>query len=104
RDVVGGFDRAVATQDHVGDQADPPGLMEGADRGAVVAVEVLAEDQVVMPHDRGPGQVHGGEDVDPGVSRALRPSLLLAETVWRSGRAFGALSATALRCRAARLL
>ena len=49
QDVAEGPDRAVAAQDHVGDQAGPPGLVEGADRGAVVAVEVLAEDQVVLP-------------------------------------------------------
>ena len=48
-DVADGLDLAVAAQDHVGDQAGPPGLVERADRGAVVAVEVLAEDQVVVP-------------------------------------------------------
>jgi len=42
RDVSECPDRAVAAQDHIGDQAGPAGLMEGADRGAVVAVEVLA--------------------------------------------------------------
>src|SRR6516165_10301641 len=47
--VADGFDRAVTAQDHVGDQACPAGLMERADRGAVVTVEVLAEDQVVVP-------------------------------------------------------
>jgi hypothetical protein len=32
----------VAAQDNVGDQAGPAGLVEGADRGAVVAVEARA--------------------------------------------------------------
>jgi hypothetical protein len=36
-DIADGLDRAVAAQDHVGDQARPPGLVERADRGAVVA-------------------------------------------------------------------
>jgi hypothetical protein len=34
----------VPAQDQVGDEAGPAGLVEGADRGAVVAVEVLAEE------------------------------------------------------------
>ena len=34
---------------HIADKAGPAGLVEGAERGAVVAVEILAEDQVVMP-------------------------------------------------------
>src|SRR6516165_3178812 len=48
-DVACGFDVSVASADEVGDHAGPAGLVEGADRGAVVAVEVLAEDQVVVP-------------------------------------------------------
>ena len=39
----------MAAADHVGDQAGPAGLVRGAEPGAVVAVEVLAEDQVVPP-------------------------------------------------------
>src|ERR1035438_2537336 len=39
----------MAAADHIGDQPGPAGLVRGADRGAVVAVEVLAEDQVVLP-------------------------------------------------------
>jgi hypothetical protein len=38
RDVADGLDRAVAAQDQVGDQAGPAGLVERADRGAIVAV------------------------------------------------------------------
>ena len=64
--------------DQVGDHAGPAGLVEGADRGAVVAVEVLAEDQVVVPgriglHDLGPAEAGppavraAGEDRDQPV-------------------------------------
>src|ERR1700680_415669 len=48
-DVPDGIDGSVPAADHVGDQAGPAGLVECADRGAVVAVEVLTEDQVVVP-------------------------------------------------------
>ena len=48
-DVADGFDLPVAAADQVGDHAGPAGLVERADRGAVVAVEVFAEDQVVVP-------------------------------------------------------
>src|SRR5690348_834329 len=49
QDVADGGDGAAAAQDHVGDQAGPAGLVERAERGTVVAVEVLTEDQVVPP-------------------------------------------------------
>jgi hypothetical protein len=56
----------------------PAGLVEGAERGAVVAVEILAEDQVVMPggvglHPIGPAEAGppsvrvGGEQRDQPV-------------------------------------
>jgi hypothetical protein len=48
-DVPDGINRSVTAADHVGDKPRPAGLVEGADRGAVIAVEVLAEDQVVVP-------------------------------------------------------
>ena len=47
--VADGADRAVAAADHVGDQPGPAGLVRGAQPGAVVAVEVLVEQQVVFP-------------------------------------------------------
>ena len=40
--VADGADRAVAADD-VRDQPGPPGLVRGAEPGAVVAVEVLVE-------------------------------------------------------------
>ncbi|MGD0605510.1 MAG: hypothetical protein ABSA53_18150 [Streptosporangiaceae bacterium] len=48
-DVGDGAHLAVAAADDVGDQAGPAGLVPGAEGGAVVAVEVLAEQQVVPP-------------------------------------------------------
>ena len=41
--------RAVAAADDVGDQPGPAGLVGGAEPGAVVAVEVLVEEEVVPP-------------------------------------------------------
>src|ERR1700720_2157508 len=79
-DVADGFDVPVAAADQVGAHAGPAGLVEGADRGAVVAVEVLAEDQVVAPRgiglqqfgpaEAGPASVLVlGEDRDHPVSQ-----------------------------------
>ena len=47
--IADGADRAVAAADHVRDQPGPSGLVRGAEPGAVVAVEVLVEQQVVFP-------------------------------------------------------
>src|SRR5437868_238663 len=51
--VADRVDLAVAAADHVGDHPGPAGLVEGAESRAVVAVEVLAEDQVVVPRGIG---------------------------------------------------
>src|SRR5690242_3799187 len=60
-DVPDRFDLTVPAPDQVSDHAGPAGLVERANRRAVVAVEVLAEDQVVVPcgivlHDLGPAE------------------------------------------------
>src|SRR6266542_1618161 len=47
--VADGIDRAVAAADHVRDEPGPARLMRGAEPGAVVAVEVLVEDEIVFP-------------------------------------------------------
>ena len=39
----------AAPQDQVGDDPRPAGLVRGAEAGAVVAVEVLVEEDVVLP-------------------------------------------------------
>ena len=41
--------RAAAAADHVRHDPRPPGLVRGAEPGAVVAVEVLVEEDVVLP-------------------------------------------------------
>ena len=46
-EVADGRDVALAAADDVGDQARPPGLVHGAQPRAVVAVEVLGEQQGV---------------------------------------------------------
>ena len=48
--VADGVDAVSGTaSDEVGDHAGPAGLVGGAEPGAVVAVEVLVEEQVVVP-------------------------------------------------------
>ena len=47
--VAQGRHVAVAAADRVGDHPGPAGLVGGAQPGAVVAVEVLVEHQVVLP-------------------------------------------------------
>ena len=62
--------RAAAAQDQVGDEPRPAGLVGGAEPGAVVAVEVLVEEDVVLP-----GRV-GLEPLDPAEAR---PPAVLAD-------------------------
>ena len=47
--VAEGVNVAVAAPDGIGDDAGPAGLVRGAEAGAVVAMEVLVEHQVVLP-------------------------------------------------------
>src|SRR5215469_6122659 len=70
QDIADGPDRAVAAQDHVRYQAGPTGLVEGAERRAVVAVEVFAEDQVVPPGGVG---LHPLSATEAGPSSVLTP-------------------------------
>ncbi len=63
-------DQPVAAADHVGDQAGPAGLVRGAEGRAVVAVEVLAEDQVVPPGGIGLQQPGPAEARPPAVGTA----------------------------------
>ena len=96
QDVAERGDSAVPAQDHIGDQAGPPGLVEGADRGAVVAVEVLAEDQVVLPggvglHLLGPAEACPPPVFVPGKQRdqpvlQVRGDPVEGEPLARAGR------------------
>jgi hypothetical protein len=62
----------MAAADHVGDHTRPAGLVGGTEAGRVVAVEVLAEDEVVLPRrivlqpldpaEAGPPAVGAGEE------------------------------------------
>src|SRR2546429_7894420 len=62
----------VAAADQVGDQARPAGLVGGAEAGRVVAVEVLAEHEIVLPRrvvlqaidppEAGPSAIGAGEE------------------------------------------
>src|ERR1039457_3225781 len=65
-----GADFAVASADDVGDDPGPAGLVEGADGGAVVAVEVFAEDQVVVPGGVGLQELGAAEAGPPAVGTA----------------------------------
>ena len=62
---------AAGAQDQLGDETRPAGLMARAEPGAVVAVEVLVEEDVVLP-----GRV-GLEPLDPAEARP--PSVLADE-------------------------
>src|ERR1019366_2099598 len=84
--VADGGDVAVVAPDHVGDQAGPPGLVRGAEPGAVVTVGVLAEDEIVPP---GPvvlqplglaeaGAPPSGSRVKMEVSRSCRSAAALS--------------------------
>jgi len=87
---------AVAAADHVGDQPGPAGLVRGADRGPVIAVEVLTEDEVVPPGrivlqqlgpaEAGPPAVRSaGEDRDEPVGQ-VAGDLVQGELDARPGR------------------
>src|SRR5438128_12214425 len=52
-DLARAASRAVFAPDQVGDQPGPSGLVRGAKPGAVIAVEVFAEEQVVTPRRAG---------------------------------------------------
>src|SRR5262250_3321275 len=68
--IADGMDVAAAADDYVRDQPGPAGLVARADRGAVVAVEVLAEDQVVFPGGIGLHALGAAEAGPPAVRAA----------------------------------
>ena len=68
---------AGRVEEEVRDQGGPPGLVHGAESGPVVAVEVLVEQQVVLPRGVGLQQVDAAVDrsaaVRPGEPDAHQP-------------------------------
>ena len=88
----------MAAADGVGDDPGPAGLMRSAQAGAVVAVEVLVEDQVVLPRrvvlepldpaEAGPPAVGADqEDGDEALAQVLG-DLAQRQLVARAGRVF----------------
>src|SRR5262249_1447042 len=85
-------------REHLGDQPRPAGLVAGADAGAVVAVEVLGEEQVIAPvgiglelvrvTEHGPAAVRSAQEEAGEAPGDLPRHLEERERPARAGRAF----------------